>query len=151
MYQLITPFKSRRDGVDVEYTELPVPEVVTVAMMRRLPVGSELIFAHGLAEICAGLNAFEAAKLTTPDAIGYTDFIAELITAFDEPGFEIPEIKPVKALVAKITASVSQSVEFAAQVLQHSGMKRELINAMDIRAFLPAVEAIKEAVISPKN
>ncbi|MNR63607.1 hypothetical protein D3C85_1859750 [compost metagenome] len=61
-----------------------------------------------------------------------------------------PTIKPVKALVAKITADFTrQPIEFCAQVLQHSGMKREVIDALDCRAFSPAVPGITSVFFDP--
>ena len=152
MYQLKTPFKARRDGADIEFTELPLPEFISVKVMRRVPAANTLLAAHVLVEQCAGLNQIEASKLTTPDALEYANELQPLLTPFDEPGFKVPEIKPVKALVARISADPhAQRVEFAAQVLQLSGMSREAIDEMDYRAFEPAIAAITEVFIGPNK
>ncbi|WP_137860799.1 hypothetical protein [Variovorax sp. 3P27G3] len=152
IYTLKAPFKSRRDGVDVEFTELPLPTVLTVGMMRKVPMGNTLLAAHVLTELCAGLNQFEAAKLTTPDALDYANELQPLMVPFEEAGFKVPPIKPVRALIAKITADINaQRVEFAAQVLQHSGMPREEIDALDFRAFEPAVAGITEIFVGPNR
>lgn len=150
-YQLQQPFKARQGGADVEYTELSIPDIVTVGMMRQVSPGNTLLRAHALTEVCAGLGPFEAAKLATADAMGYVAAIGELLTPHDEPGFALPEIKPVRALMAKITAEPTEQVEFAAQVLQHSGMARSEIDAMDVRAFIPAARLVAQAVASPKK
>ncbi|WP_418132495.1 hypothetical protein ABL849_17305 [Variovorax sp. 375MFSha3.1] len=154
MYQLKTPFKARRDGADIEFTELPFPEVVTVKMMRKVPVANTLLAAHVLAEVCSGLNQIEASKLTTPDALDYSNELQalQLLTPFDEPGFVVPQIKPVKALIARISADPhTQRVEFVAQVLQLSGMSREEIDAMDYRAFEPAMAGVAEIFVGPNR
>lgn len=151
-YVLQTPYKSRRDGQDVLVTELDVPDVVTVGMMRKVPVGNALLAAHCLTEACAKISTFDAAKLQTPDAIGYSNLLTDKLAAHEVAGFEVPEIKPVRALIAKITADINaQPIDFAAQVLQHSGMPRAEIDAMAIGAFLPAVEQIIGVFIDPKN
>jgi hypothetical protein len=151
-YTLKTPFKARRDGADVEFTELQIPEVITVGMMRKIPMGQTLLAAHVLAEVCSGLNQIEASKLTTPDALDYSNELHPLMTPFDEPGFKVPEIKPVKALIARITADMhAQRVEFAAQVLQISGMPRDEIDAMDYRAFEPAIAGVIQIFVGPNK
>lgn len=150
MYQLKHPFKARRKGIEVEYTELPMPDVITVGMLRKVPAGNSLLRSHALTEVCAGLGPFEAAKLSTADALGYTSGMAHLLEPLEEPAFELPQIRPVRALMAKITAEPSNPVEFAAQVLQHSGMQASAIDAMDVRGFLPAVPVVVESVIDPK-
>lgn len=149
-YTLKTPYPSRRNGETVQVTELQLPEVVTVGMMRKVRQGLALMAAHDVTEVCSGMTAFDASKLTTPDALGYADSLGDRLRPFDEPGFAVPEIKPVKTLVQKLTADVSQPIEFAAQVLQHSGMKKADIDAMDVRGFLPAVEQIVESFTDPK-
>ncbi|WP_298702679.1 hypothetical protein [uncultured Variovorax sp.] len=154
MYQLKTPFKARRDGADIEFTELPFPEVITVKMMRKVPMAQTLLAAHVLAEQCAGLNQIEASKLTTPDALDYANELQALglLTPSEEPGFKVPEIKPVKSLIARISADPhAQRVDFAAQVLQLSGMSREEIDEMDYRAFEPAIAAITAIFIGPNK
>ena len=150
-YTLKHPFTARIKGADVEYTELPIPEVITVAMMRKITATGTLLFAHELTEICAGLGPFEAAKLKTPDALAYVEALEELLLGKEEPGFSIPEIKPFKALLQKITVDPRRSIEFAAQVLQHSGMNRADIDAMDFRDFEPAVPLVLEKFPGPKN
>lgn len=151
-YTLKTPFKSRKNGEDIQIVELAMPDVITVGMMRKVASGNALLAAHSLAEVCAGLSVIDGSKLESPDAIEYSNLMADKLTAHELAGFEIPPIKPVRALVAKITADINnQQIEFAAQVLQHSGMKREVIDAMEIGAFLPAVPTIVGAFIGPKN
>lgn len=151
-YTLQKPFKSRRNGEDVQITELEVPEIVTVGMMRKVPQGNALLAAHGMTEACAKLGLMDAAKLETPDAVAYSNLLVDKLNPHDEPGFKVPEIKPIRALIAKITADInSQPIEFAAQVLEHSGMQRAEIDAMEIGAFLPAVELITGAFIGPKS
>lgn len=150
-YTLKHPFTARIKGADVEYTELPIPEVITVAMMRKVAAPGSLLFAHELTEVCAELGPFEAAKLQTPDALGYIEAVEDLLKGKNEAGFTIPEIKPFKALLQKITVEPRRSVEFVAQALQHSGMKRSDIDAMDYRDFVPAVTLVLEKFPGPKN
>lgn len=145
------PFKSRRNGEDVEISELPLPEVITVGMFRRAPIkANQILWAHNLTEVCAKLGPYDAAKLMSPDAVDYVATLAPLLEADDAPGFDVPKIRPVKALISKITASVNEPVEFAAQLLEHSGMKASEINAMDVRKFLPAVELVLSQMADPK-
>lgn len=149
-YTLKKPFTARIKGADVEFTELKVPEIITVAMMRKVAAPGSLLFAHGITEVCAELGPFEAAKLETQDALGYLETLEDLLKGNDEPGFTIPEIKPFKALLQKITVEPTRSIEFVAQVLQHSGMKRSDIDAMDYRDFEPAVSPVLEMFPGPK-
>ncbi|MDO9151108.1 MAG: hypothetical protein Q7U33_07000, partial [Methylotenera sp.] len=65
--------------------------------------------------------------------------------------FEMPEIKVFKALLKKITVEPNRPTEFVAQVLQHSGMARDDIDAMDYRAFAPAIPLVLEMFPGPKN
>jgi hypothetical protein len=75
-----------------------------------------------------------------------------LLTPSEEPGFKVPEIKPVKSLIARISADPhAQRVDFSAQVLQLSGMSREEIDEMDYRAFEPAIAAITAIFIGPNK
>ena len=151
VYTLKHPFKSRRDGRDVEVAELPLPELITVGMFRKAPLrGNQMLWAHHMTEVCTGLNPIDASKVMTPDAIGYVAELAELLEPAADHGFELPEIRPVRALVAKITVDQSDALEFAAQVLQHSGMKLADINAMDVRQFLPAVPLVLGQMADPK-
>lgn len=151
-YKLITPFKSRQNGQDVTISELEVPEVVTVAMMRKVDQSSALMAAHTLTEACAKLSMIDGSKLESPDAIGYSNLLTDKLTPDELIGFELPLIRPVKSVIAKLTADINtQSIEFAAQVLEHSGMKREDIDAMPIGQFLPAVNLVKGAFIGPKS
>ncbi len=151
IYTLKYPFKSRRDGRDVEITELAIPSAVTVSMFRKAgPTGNQLLWAHQFTEVCAGLNAIDASKLMTPDALGYVEELLPLITPFDEVTVAIPEIKPVKSVIAKITANPNDTAEFAAQILAASGFKREELDNMDVRQFLPMLPQILEAMSDPK-
>lgn len=151
MYTLKHPFVGRHKGADVDWHELPLPAVVTVGMLRQVPAGNSLLRAHALTEVCAGLGPFEAAKVNTADAVGYTNALADLLEPFDEPGFALPVIRPVRALMAKITVEPSNPVEFVAQVLQHSGMTAAVIDALDVRAYLPALAPVMEQVTNPKT
>jgi hypothetical protein len=150
-YLLQTPFKSRRDGADVMVTELPIPTVITVGMMRKITPKTSLLFAHDLTELCAGLSPFDGSKLTTPDALAYVTMLEPLLESAAEPGFELPEIKVFKALLQKVSVNPDRPTEFAAQVLQASGMKREDIDAMDYRSFAPAVPLVLELFPGPKS
>lgn len=151
IYTLSHPIKSRRNGQDVMLEELPLPEVITVGQFRRAgPTANQMLWAHQITEVCAGLNAIDASKLLTPDALGYAAELAELLTPFDEPGLQLPEIRPVKALVQRLSVGPDNPVEFAAQVLLASGVKRETLDAMDVRAFLPAVQPVLGAMSDPK-
>ena len=152
IYTLKTPFKSRRNGADVLIEQLEVPEVITVGMMRKVSQATHLLAAHTMTEACAKLSVLDASKVQTPDAIAYSNLLTDKLAPHDEVGFEMPEIKPIRALIAKLTADIqAQPIEFAAQVLEHSGMKREDINALEIGAFLPAVEGIVEVFTGPKT
>lgn len=150
-YTLQAPFSGRRNNETVQFTELPLPELVTVGMMRKLKPSTSMLFAHDFTELCAKLGPHEAAKLETPDAVGYMAAAIDLLTPAAEAGFDIPEIRPYKSLLQKITVDVNHPVEFVAQVLQHSGMARADIDAMDYRAFAPAVQIIVEIFPGPKN
>jgi len=151
-YPLQKPFKSRRNQQDVLVEELSVPEILTVGMMRKVPNGNTLLAAHAMVEVCAGLSVIDGSKVETPDAIGYSNLLTDMLTPNEEPGFEIPEIKPVRALIAKITVDInSRPIEFCAQVLQHSGMDRDSIDALDVRDFLPAVQTIVAVFTDPKH
>ncbi|MDP2380738.1 MAG: hypothetical protein Q8M35_09715 [Pseudohongiella sp.] len=150
-YKLTAPFDVRRNNENVQITELPLPEVVTVGLMRKVVASGSLLFAHELTEACAGLGPFEAAKLQTPDALGYISTIEGLLWPEPLPGFEMPEIKVFKALLKKITVEPNRPTEFVAQVLQHSGMARDDIDAMDYRAFAPAIPLVLEMFPGPKN
>jgi hypothetical protein len=151
IYPLKKPFTARIKGADVEFIELPLPEVITVGTMRKVVAPGSLLFAHNLTEICAGLGPFEAAKLETQDALGYLHAMEELLVGNPVAGFDLPEIKPFKALLQKITVEPSRAVEFVAQVLQLSGMKRSDIDAMDYREFEPVVRPVLELFPGPKN
>lgn len=151
VYTLKVPFVTRQAGADVEYTELPIPEVITVGMMRKIKSSTSMLFAHELTEICAGLGVFEANKLATPDALAYTVAVAELLEPRDEPAFVIPKISAFKPLLMKVTVDADRRIEFVAQVLSHSGMKTDVINAMDYRDFAPAVPLVLEMFPGPKN
>lgn len=151
VYTLKHPFVARQAGADVEYAELPIPEVITVAMMRKIKSATTMLFAHELTEICAGLGPFEANKLATPDALGYTQAVSDLLEPRDEPGFVIPKISAFKPLLMKVTVDVDRRVEFVAQVLSHSGIKNDVINAMDYRDFAPAVALVLEMFPGPKT
>lgn len=150
-YKLQVPFTGRRNNESVQFTELPLPELVTVGMMRKLKPSTSMLFAHDFTELCARLGPHEAAKLETPDAVGYMAAAIELLTPATEAGFEVPEIRPMKSLLQKITVDVNHPVEFVAQVLQHSGMDRAEIDAMDYRKFAPAVPTIMEIFPGPKS
>ncbi|MES2685740.1 MAG: hypothetical protein V4706_02900 [Pseudomonadota bacterium] len=150
-YVLEHPFTARVNGVDTQVEQLAVPEIVTVGMMRKIAAGTTMLFAHELTEALAGLGPFEAAKLQTPDAIAYTKLVNPLLDAKAEPGFAIPEIKVFKALLKKITVDTDRKVEFVAQVLQHSGMKRADIDAMDFRDFAPAMPLVLELFPGPNS
>jgi hypothetical protein len=150
-YVLKHPFTARLKGADVEFHQLDVPQLITVGQMRKVVGSTTMLFAHGLTEVLAGLGPFEAAKLQTPDAIGYVAQLDALMEARPEPGFVIPEIKVFKALLQKITVDTDRKVEFVAQVLQHSGMKRTDIDAMDYRDFAPAVPLVLELFPGPKS
>jgi hypothetical protein len=149
-YKLQTPFTARRDNANFEFTDLVIPEIITVGMMRRVKSATQILFAYDLTEVCAGLNPFDMLKLHSADAAGYAESVSDLLQPRETHNFEIPEIKPFKALLAKITVDAAQPVEFAAQVLQHSGMSAATINAMDFRDFAPAIQIILGAFISPK-
>lgn len=151
IYPLKKPFTARIKGADVEFIELPLPELITVGMMRKVVAPGSLLFAHNLTEVCAGLGPFEAAKLETQDALGYLHAMEELLVGNPVAGFELPEIKPFKALLQKITVEPSRAVEFVAQVLQLSGMKRADIDAMDYREFEPVISPVLELFPGPKN
>ena len=150
-YLLQTPIKTRRNNQDETLAELPLPEQVTVGMMRKMTAKTSLLFAHELTELCAALGPFEASKLTTPDALAYVSTLEELLEPALEPGFDVPEIKVFKALLQKVTVNPDRPVEFVAQVLQASGMKRDEIDALDYRAFAPVVPLVLEMFPGPKN
>ena len=150
-YVLQYPFKTRKNNADTEYSELLIPEVITVGMMRRIVPSTSIMFAFDLTEVCAGLTPFDMVKLHSSDAAGYADAVSDMLKPNETHNFEIPEIKPFKALLSKITVETAQPVEFAAQVLQHSGMRRAEIDTMDYRDFAPALPHILGAFISPKN
>ena len=150
-YLLQTPYKSRRNGKDLEVTELDLPEVVTVKMLRAVAPGNTMAKAHALVEACTGMSPFDANSLTTPDALGYTAALADLLVPHAEASFVVPVIKPVKTLIQKITVDVDHPVEFAAQVLQAQGMPRADIDAMDVRGFIPAIELVMAAFVGPKK
>jgi hypothetical protein len=149
-YKLQKPFTARRDNANFEFTDLVIPDVITVGMMRRVKSATQILFAYDLTEVCAGLNPFDMLKLHSADAAGYAEAVSDLLQPNETHNFEIPEIKPFKALLAKITVDAAQPVEFAAQVLQHSGMSAATINAMDFRDFAPAIQIILGAFIGPK-
>ena len=151
-YTLKHPFKSRRQGQDVEVTELPLPQVITVGLFRKAGnFGNQLLWAHQMTEAAAGLNAIDASKLMTPDAIGYVSELASLLEPTDEhPDFVIPEIRPVKALVKRITATPQEAAEFVAQVLIASGVKASDLDGMDVRKYLPLIQPVLEAMSDPK-
>lgn len=154
MHTLLSPIKARRNNADHTITELDIPEVVTVGMMRKVePSTNELLQALNLTAVLAGLDPISASKLETQDAIAYVETITTLglITANDVAGFDVPVIKPLRAALQKVTASISNSLEFSAQVLEAAGMKRSEIDAMDFRDFAPAIPKITEAFISPKK
>ena len=151
IYTLKTPFDSRVDGQTIKVTELLVPELITVGMMRKVQQGSVLGAAHDLTNACAGLNVFDASKVTTPDALGYVEDLSDLLQPFEVASFEVPEIKPIQALVKKITVDATQPIEFCAQVLQHHGFKKTEIDAMDLRGFMPAIEEIMRSFFDPKT
>lgn len=150
-YALKKPFVSRQKGKDVEYNELPLPDVVTVGMMRKIKTSTSLLFAHELTELCAGLGPFEANKLHTADALGYVSSIDALLEPRPVASFEIPAISAFKPLLMKVTVDPTRQIEFVAQVLQISGMKRADIDAMDYRDFIPAVPLVLEMFPDPKN
>ncbi|HYW57676.1 MAG TPA: hypothetical protein VE934_11990 [Polaromonas sp.] len=150
-YTLKHPFTARIKGQDEPFTTLPLPEVVTVGLMRKVQASGSLLFAHELTEACAGLGPFEAAKLQTPDAVGYIEAIEALLLPNEQAGFELPEIKVFKALLKKITVEPNRPTEFVAQVLQHSGMPRAEIDAMDYRDFAPVIETVLEMFPGPKS
>jgi hypothetical protein len=150
MYQLKSPIKSRVNGEDVTITDLPIPTVITVGMMRRVNFSNALLLAIELTTVCAGLDAWSEAKLQSADAIAYTQELSALLEPNINSTFTLPEIRPVKAQIAKITANLSQGLEFACQALQVSGMSRDTLDAMDVRDFLPHVEKIIEVFTNPK-
>ena len=151
-YTLKHPFKSRRLGQDVEVTELPLPQTVTVGMFRKAGShANQLLWAHQMTEACAGLNAIDASKLMTPDAIGYVTALAPMLEPTeDEPSLQVPEIRPVKALVQRITAAPTDAAEFVAQVLVASGVKAGELDSLDVRQFLPVMQGVLEAMSDPK-
>lgn len=150
-YTLKAPFTARQKGADVEYTELPLPEIITVGIMRKIKSSQTLLFAHDLTELCAGLGPFEANRLHTSDALGYVAAIDTLLEPNQEASFQLPEILAFKPLLMKVTADINQRIEFVAQVLALSGMKKDVINAMDYRDFAPAVPLVLEMFPDPKN
>lgn len=150
VYQLKVPFIARQKGKDVEYTELPIPEVITVGMMRKLTPETSLLFAHDVTDMCAGLGPFESNKLHTSDALGYLEFISDLLEPKDEPSFEVPVISAFRPMLKKITVEAGRQIEFVAQVLQLSGMKRPDIDAMDYRDFAPAIPLVLGMFPTPK-
>ena len=149
-YTLKVPFTARQKGADVEYPELPIPEVITVGMMRKLQTTTSLLFAHDLTDLCAELGPFEANKLHTSDALGYVEAINDLLEPRLEPSFTIPQISAFRPLLSKITVNPNRKIEFIAQVLQLSGMSRANIDAMDYRDFAPAVDRVMEMFPNPK-
>jgi len=150
MYKLKTPFTSRRDNAPYEFTELQVPDVITVGMFRKVSQGKVLVSLHQLTEVCAGLSPFDGVKLESPDAVAYGALVGDLLIPNEANTFVAPVIRPLKALVARITVDPDQPVEFAAQVLQHSGVSSSELNAMDVRDFLPHVAEIIGIFVDPK-
>lgn len=151
MYKLTAPFTSRKNNADYEFTELPVPDVITVGMYRKITHGKLLITVMQLTEVCAGLSAFDGAKLESPDAFGYYALISDLLVPNDATTFEAPVVRPVKSLIARITVDPDQPVEFACQVFQNSGMSSSELNAMDIRDLLPCIADTVGIFTDPKH
>jgi hypothetical protein len=156
-YTLKTPIKARKGGEDTLIETLDIPEKITVGMMRaaqrEAPTSQPLLFAICAAEQWSGLTPFAAAKLTFPDARAYTDACSDAGLLNDESyesSFEVPEIKPVKTAIAKITAGVDRPIEMAAQILEASGIARVKLDALDVREILPHLQTIIEAMIDPK-
>lgn len=146
MYTLNTPLTAIVDGQAVSITELEVPEKLTVGQLRKGVKASQssnaMLFALEMAATIAGLAKAPAAQLTMPDAIGYLDVASHLLDGSAPVDVNVGMIRPVRALISKVTASAQDNpIEWGAQVLQHGlAWSAERVNdlpAGDMLALLP--------------
>ena len=150
-YILKYPFLSRVNGEDVMIEELNIPEFITVGMFRSVKSGgTDAVKSSYIVNACSGIKKSDANFLQLPDILGYANQITDMgLVEFNEEcnselSKTIDTIKPVMILVKKITVNIDESVEFACQVLELNGHKKETLNAMDIREFMPAVSKVIE-------
>ncbi len=157
-YILKYPFKSRINGEDVMIEELNIPEFITVGMFRSVKSqGTDIVKSSDILTACSGIKKNDANFLQVSDILGYINELnsLELLEFNEECNSELSKtidtIKPVMILVKKITVNIDESVEFACQVLELNGHKKEVLNAMDIREFMPAVSRVIEVFTTGKH
>lgn len=149
MYKLQTQIKWRdtKSQEDHLITELPLPDIVTVAQSRAIHGANEFELAHNMAVVLGGLKTPQQKNgLEIPDALGYmaalTDaglFDDSQVEAFD---FDVSTIKPVLALVKKLTCTMDKQTEFVCQVLEASGCDKAKLNTADIRSLRQIMPAV---------
>lgn len=144
-YKLLSPIKYRKDGQDAFLTELELPSVVTVKMMRQVKdVKKTLSVPIDIAAAAANLTPLQKSGLELPDALAYVTMLndAGLLDANEESAIKIPQVKPVMSLINRITADTNAVYDFAAQVLILSGANEAEINAMDARDLMAVLPDI---------
>ena len=156
-YVLKTALKQRIAGDDDYIAELEIPDVITVGMARkaRLNDTNEVAVALRMTVVCSGLKGLAAEKLEAADAMAYFTHIAPMMAApeyADEPEtFTIPPLKPVRAVIAQINASITAPVEYTAQMLEYGGgMSRDEIDAIPLSDFMIAVNIVMSDIVVGK-
>jgi hypothetical protein len=159
VYTLLKPIKTRVKGEDEYITELTIPDFITVGDFRGIGFGkyTQAVNAGNVVIACTKLKKTEEVHLQSPDALRCFELINDLgLLEFKEECSEelaeiIDNITPVMVLVRKITAEMSDIVEFSCQVLELNRVNKAELNAMDIRDFMPAAIRIIEVFTKSKR
>jgi hypothetical protein len=159
VYTLIEPIKTRVNGEDEYITELTIPEFITVGDFRNIGFGknTQTVNAFNVLLAATKLKKNDADQLHFADLTGYSEKITELsLLDFKEECSEeliniIDNIKPVMVLVRKITAEMSDIIDFSCQVLELNGLNKDELNAIDIREFMPAAQRVIEVFTRSKR
>lgn len=145
-YTLKKPITVRRNGESTQVEEVTIPDVLTVGMIRQLKGRTSLAMGFDLLALCGQLNAVDRGKLHAADAIGFSQVCQALLEPSETTIFQHEPVRPIAAVIDNVTVEPDRVVEYAAQVLEASGMSRAKINAADIREFIPAAAAIRASL-----
>jgi hypothetical protein len=145
--QLQNPIPTIINGEKTEITELVAPEVITVGTARKIRASqfqNKTMYIIEAAGVIAGLKPNEWALLHAPDALEFIGDVAHLMDVDEDHGIDLSQVKPVRALAAKLSADPqTHPVEWAAQILQFgAGMKREEVDALDLRTLNGVLEPL---------
>jgi hypothetical protein len=159
VYALLEPIKTRVNGEDEYITELTIPEFISVGDFRGIGFGkyTQAVNTANVVIACSKLKKTEETALQSPDSLRCFEMISDLglLDFKDECSQELTEIiqniKPVMVLVRKITAEMSDIVEFACQVLELNRVNKAELNEMDIRDFMPAAIMVIEVFTRSKS